>query len=81
MSAPMSASLPPSSDPIAAHARARPDALAAIDLTTGEQLTYRAFDQRANAVARRLAGLMAPAGQRIAAVARNCVELALLSAA
>lgn len=77
----MPASQPPSSDPIAAHARARPDALAAIDLTTGERLTYRAFDQRANAVARRLAGLMAPAGQRIAAVARNCVELALLSAA
>jgi fatty-acyl-CoA synthase len=77
----MSASLPLSSDPIAAHARARPDALAAIDLTTGERLTYHAFDQRADDVARRLAGLIAPAGQRIAAVARNCIEMALLSAA
>jgi fatty-acyl-CoA synthase len=77
----MSASLMPSFDPIAAHARARPDALAAIDLTTGEQLSYRAFDERANAVARRLAGLIAPAGERIAAVSRNCIELALLSAA
>jgi fatty-acyl-CoA synthase len=77
----MSELLTPSSDPIAAHARARPDALAAIDLATGERLSYRAFDKRVDAVARRLAGRIEPAGQRIAAVARNCIEMALLSAA
>jgi len=77
----MSASLTPSSDPIAVHARVRPDALAATDLSTGERLSYRAFDKRVNTVARRLAGLVSPAGQRIAAVARNCIEMALLSAA
>jgi acyl-CoA synthetase (AMP-forming)/AMP-acid ligase II len=55
--------------------------LAATDLSTGERLSYRAFDKRVNTVARRLAGLVSPAGQRIAAVARNCIEMALLSAA
>jgi len=60
----MSASLTSSSDPIAAHARVRPDALAAINLTTGERLSYRNFDKRADVVARRMAGRIASAGRQ-----------------
>lgn len=77
MSAPSS---PP--DRIALHAQSRPDALACIDLATGERLSWRDFDGRvwacASALWQRLDGA---AGQRIAILSRNSADLAVLSAA
>ncbi len=74
----MSAQLSPSFDPIAFHARFRPEAMACVDLATGERFTYRAFDRRISRTAGMLSAL---AGQRIAVVSRNSAEVAILSAA
>ena len=74
----MSAPLAPSFDPVAFHARFRPEAIACVDLTTGDRLTYRDFDRRTSETANRLAN---SAGQRVAVVSRNSAEVAILSAA
>jgi fatty-acyl-CoA synthase len=77
----MSAPLPPHFDPIAFHARFKPDAVACIDLATGERLSYREFDRRASQAASALSARLGASGERVAVVSRNSAELAILSAA
>jgi fatty-acyl-CoA synthase len=77
----MSAPLPPHFDPIAFHARFKPDAVACIDLATGERLSYREFDKRASQAALALSARLGKSGERVAVVSRNSAELAILSAA
>jgi fatty-acyl-CoA synthase len=77
----MTVALPSSFDPIGFHARSRPDAMACIDLATGERLTYRALAARVEQCASALAGAVdVLPGARIACVARNCIEIAVLTA-
>ncbi len=56
-------------------------AMACMDLTTGERLTYRALSARveqcASALAASVDGL---SGARVAIIARNCIETAILTA-
>lgn len=68
-------------DPVAMHARLRPDALACTDLTSGRRWTYRALDediQRAVAVLLREG---VTKGDRIAILARNSVHQVILQQA
>src|SRR5262245_51139125 len=78
----MTVPLPPSFDPIAFHARFRPDAAACIDLTTGERLDYRTLAVRVAQCGSSLAAIIPDLrGARIAVVARNCPEIAVLTLA
>jgi fatty-acyl-CoA synthase len=78
----MPASSPPPIDRIALHAQSRPDAVACIDLASGERLPYHDFDARVSACASALSQRLGnAAGQRIAVLSRNCADLAVLSAA
>jgi fatty-acyl-CoA synthase len=70
-----------SPDPVALHARLRPDALAAVDLATNRRWTYDDLDydiQRAVAV---LAARSIERGDRVAALARNSVHQVILQQA
>lgn len=69
-------------DPVALHGRGRPRHLACVDLSSGRRWSYAALDM---AVERSVAALsgsygIAP-GQRVAAIARNSVELLILQQA
>ncbi|MEP7210595.1 MAG: AMP-binding protein [Alphaproteobacteria bacterium] len=79
----MAASLSRKFDPVAFHARFRPQATACIDLATGETLTYRAFSDRATACAHILVkriGAAAP-GACVAILSRNSVFQTIISTA
>jgi len=68
----------PTTDPIAVHARLRPQALASVDLDTGRRWTYAALDvdiQRAVAV---LSAEGISEGDRVAMLGRNSVFLLIL---
>jgi fatty-acyl-CoA synthase len=70
-----------SPDPVALHARLRPEALAAVDLATGRRWRYRDLDrdvQRAVAVLTRDG---VTRGDRVAALARNSVHQVVLQQA
>ena len=70
-----------SPDPVALHARLRPDALAAVDLATGRRWSYDDLDcdiQRAVAV---LVAQGTGRGDRVAALARNSVHQVILQQA
>ena len=70
-----------SPDPVALHARLRPEALAAVDLATDRRWTYQELDrdiQRAVAV---LAARGTGRGDRVAALARNSVHQVILQQA
>jgi fatty-acyl-CoA synthase len=77
----MSAPLPLHTDPIAFHARSRPDAVACIDLAAGERLSYRDLDARVSACAVALTARLGGAAQRVAVLSRNSADLAILGAA
>jgi len=70
-----------SPDPVALHARLRPQAVAAVDLATGRRWSYDDLDrdiQRAVAV---LAARGIDRGDRVAALARNSVQQVILQQA
>ncbi|RUX95079.1 AMP-binding protein [Mesorhizobium sp. M7D.F.Ca.US.004.01.2.1] len=70
------------SDPVALHARTQPDRIACVDLATGRRWTYAALDeaiQRAVGVLETGHGI--EPGQRIATLARNSADLAVLQQA
>jgi fatty-acyl-CoA synthase len=77
----MAASLSRKFDPIAFHARFRPQATACVDLATGEALTYRDFSDRVTAAAHILSQRIGAAGARVAIVSRNSLFQAVVSAA
>jgi len=67
-------------DPLAWQAQTRPAKTAVITLGTGERLTYAALDDLASRVAAWLISRLGdPAGQRIAFLGRNSVELLVLA--
>lgn len=61
-------------DCIAHHAMRQPNSLAAVDLATGREFSYRLFDERISRLAGsfRLQGIVA--GERIAVLAPNATE-------
>lgn len=65
-------------DPVALHARAMPDKLAAADLASGRRWTYRALDEAIDRAAGFLEISGLAAGERVAAIARNSVDLLIL---
>lgn len=70
-----------SPDPAALHARLRPEALACVDLASGERWSYRRFDED---IQRMIALLQAEGvrkGDRVAVLARNGVHLVILQQA
>jgi fatty-acyl-CoA synthase len=78
----MTVPLSPSFDPIAFHARFRPDAAACIDLASGKRIDYRTLAVRVAQCASALASMVPDLrGARIAVVARNCTEIAMLTLA
>ncbi|RWR50198.1 acyl-CoA synthetase [Sinirhodobacter ferrireducens] len=68
-------------DPVAMHARLRPAALACIDLATGRRWSYGALDADILRAVRVLAGKGISRGERVAVIARNCVDLIVLQQA
>ncbi|HEV7692258.1 MAG TPA: AMP-binding protein [Hyphomonadaceae bacterium] len=78
----MTVPLSPSFDPIAFHARFRPNVAACIDLTSGERLDYRTLAARVAQCVSALASMVSDlSGARIAVVARNCTDIAVLTLA
>ena len=66
-------------DPVATYGRARPDALACIDLGAERRWTYAELDRAVNQAANWLIGAYGPAsGVRIASLARNSADLLIL---
>jgi fatty-acyl-CoA synthase len=65
-------------DYVALQAQLQPDACAAQDLTTGASWTYRAFDRAVGQFAASLRSRGVGKGARVAALAKNRVELILL---
>jgi fatty-acyl-CoA synthase len=69
-------------DPVATHGHARAEALAAVDLSSGRQWSWREFDAAINRVAHMLLAQLGPSsGARIATLGKNCVEMLLLQQA
>src|SRR5262245_22002333 len=69
-------------DSLAFHAGFQPDVVACIDLANGEQLTYQQFEKRVSECASRLVErLGAPAGKRVATLARNSADQAIVAIA
>jgi fatty-acyl-CoA synthase len=69
-------------DPIAFHARFRPDATACVDLASGASYTYRRLSTDADACAWRFVERLGNArGERIAVVSRNSALLAVITLA
>ena len=69
-------------DPVATHARARPDRLAAVDLDSGRRWTWREFDADVARVAGWLADKVGPgSGERVATLSRNCVWMLVVQRA
>ncbi|MDP3740017.1 MAG: AMP-binding protein [Hyphomonadaceae bacterium] len=74
--------LPGGSDPIAFHARFRPDAIACVDLASGVSYTYRRLSADADACARGFVQRLGNArGARIVIVSRNSALLAVITLA
>ncbi len=67
-----------SHDYVALQAQLQPNACAARDLTTGTKWTYRQFDRTASQFAALLRSRGVASGARVAALAKNRVELILL---
>ncbi len=66
-------------DPVATHARAKPDTEALVDLETGRRWSWRALDESMNRVAHWLIGTVgAGSGARVATLARNSADLLIL---
>jgi len=65
-------------DYVALQAQLQPDACAAQDLTTSSSWTYRAFDRAVGQFAASLRSRGVGKGARVAALAKNRVELILL---
>jgi fatty-acyl-CoA synthase len=69
-------------DPVAFHARFRPEAIACVDLASGASYTYRRLSADADACARRFAEHLGSArGERIAVISRNSALLAVITLA
>jgi fatty-acyl-CoA synthase len=69
-------------DPVALHARTRPDHPACIDLATGRRWTYARLDRAIDRMAGALAALPGMGrGERIAALARNSDDMLILQQA
>ncbi|HEX2832862.1 MAG TPA: AMP-binding protein [Thermoanaerobaculia bacterium] len=60
-------------DLLSERARVTPDRLAVVSVETGERLTYRELDERAERAAGTLAALLQP-GDRFGLLAYNCIE-------
>jgi len=65
-------------DYVALQAQLQPNARAAQDLTSGAEWTYREFDRAASQFAALLRSRGVGGGDRVATLAKNCVELILL---
>jgi fatty-acyl-CoA synthase len=66
-------------DPVATHARSKPEALACVDLESGRRWDWRALDRAANRAANWLVGEIGLAsGARVATLTRNAVEMLIL---
>ncbi len=66
-------------DPVATHARAKPQALACVDLETGRRWDWQALDRAANRAANWLVAELGPArGVCVAALCRNSVDMLVL---
>ncbi|HET8797446.1 MAG TPA: class I adenylate-forming enzyme family protein, partial [Thermoanaerobaculia bacterium] len=61
-------------DLLSERARVTPDRLAVVSVETGERLTYRQLDDRAELAAATLRTLLEP-GDRFGILAHNCLEL------
>jgi fatty-acyl-CoA synthase len=69
-------------DPVATHARAQPDKLAAVDLDSGRRWTWRALDADVSRVAGWLAETLGPgSAARVATLSRNSVWMLVLQRA
>jgi fatty-acyl-CoA synthase len=69
-------------DPVALHARIRPDHIACVDLATDRRWTYAQFDRAIDRMVGALAALPGMGrGERIAALARNSGDLLILQQA
>jgi fatty-acyl-CoA synthase len=69
-------------DPVAFHARFRPEATACVDLASGASYTYRRLSAEADACAGRLVRQLGNVrGERIAVVSRNSALLAVITIA
>ena len=66
-------------DPIATYARSNPDQVAVVDLGDRREWTYRALDVAVDRLAAWLVGELGEAsGSRVATLAKNCAEIAVL---
>ncbi len=65
-------------DDLGMRARLRPGALAVADLTSDRRWTYAQFDDAVARCASALAGHGVTAGERVAALSKNCAELVML---
>lgn len=64
-------------DPVALHARGRPEKLALVDLATDRRWTYAALDRAIEQAVVALAGLGLAPGERIAVLAKNTADLVI----
>lgn len=67
-----------SPDPVALHARLRPETLAAVDLESGRRWSYRALDADIQRAVQVLTAQGVTRGDRVAALARNSVHQVIL---
>ncbi|WP_323009901.1 AMP-binding protein [Paracoccus sp. (in: a-proteobacteria)] len=70
-----------SPDPVALHARLRPQAVSAVDLATGRRWTFRELDQDIQRAVAVLTEAGVSRGDRVAALARNGVHQVILQQA
>ena len=70
-----------SPDPVALHARLRPQALAAVDLASDRRWSYGTLDQDIQRAITVLTGAGVGTGDRVAALARNSVHQVILQQA
>jgi fatty-acyl-CoA synthase len=76
------AQAPTTRDSLRFHAAFRPEAIACIDLAANKRLSYADFDQRVSACAAGLAARLGEvSGERVAVIARNSAEQAILAMA
>lgn len=69
-------------DPVATHALATPDRLAMVDLESGRRWSYRELHHAVDRLAAWLVDQLGPSsGERVATLARNCAEIAILQLA
>ncbi len=65
-------------DPVGLHAQARPEKTALVDLATGRRWTYKALDEVIGRACAALGALGLRPGDRLAAIARNSADLAIV---